>query len=503
MADGTQVLREYLLSLGFKINTTEGRKFDQALEKTQKLAIGTGAALVGVGTAAVAMVQSFTNQMEKLYYTSRRTGSTVENLQALQYSAKQIGISGDQIQGAITGMARSLRANPGLVGLLKNLGVRVEGRDTSDVMKDMVRQLRQMPFYIGSKFASMFGMDEDTFLLMSQNLEKMDRAAQMRKDMNADAGVDAEKAAEAAVQWSNALDEVKGRATVLRDTLAVALLPTMREFGGVANEFLKDMASVAQKSNGLWDLLTRLSKKFAGREDVPELPDAPRATGNGFLNDEAQVTLRNWRHTLVGFGHPAGYALKKIGTQYAGYKGRSTMSNFGPSGASAGTGGGEGSEALFARLEAQYGLPSGILAALRAAESGGNDRAVSGAGAQGPFQFMPATSKEYGVGDPFSLADEAPAAAKKIAHLIAMYGDLEQAVAAWNYGEGNFARAGNRLGASPAETQAFVPRVLGGMSQHNTFHITGSGTNEIGQAVGDQLGRNNAQFFDNLQSVAQ
>ena len=40
-------------------------------------------------------------------------------------------------------MSRALRTNPGLQALLHDLGVKVEGRDRSDVLVDMVKQLKE------------------------------------------------------------------------------------------------------------------------------------------------------------------------------------------------------------------------------------------------------------------------------------------------------------------------------------------------------------------------
>ncbi len=44
---------------------------------------------------------------------------------------------------------------------------------------------------------------------------------------------------------------------------------------------------------------------------------------------------------------------------------------------------------MMGKLEALYNLPAGLLRSVALTESGGNQFAVSGAGAQGLFQFMP------------------------------------------------------------------------------------------------------------------
>ena len=116
----------------------------------------------------------------------------------------------------------------------------------------------------------------------------------------------------------------------------------------------------------------------------------------------------------------------------------------------------------FGGLEKQYGLPAGTLGAVAGVESGGNAANVNPkSGAAGLFQFMPATAKEYGV-NPLDPGQEAGAAAKKLGGLYKRYhGDLTATLAAYNWGEGNLERKG--LANAPAETQAYVPKVLAHM----------------------------------------
>lgn len=52
---------------------------------------------------------------------------------------------------------------------------------------------------------------------------------------------------------------------------------------------------------------------------------------------------------------------------------------------------------LFASLEQRHGLPAGLLDAVWATESSRGKHMLSPAGAQGHFQFMPATAKRYGL----------------------------------------------------------------------------------------------------------
>lgn len=108
----------------------------------------------------------------------------------------------------------------------------------------------------------------------------------------------------------------------------------------------------------------------------------------------------------------------------------------------------------FAAAEAQFHLPSGLLAAVAQQESGGNARAVSPAGAQGLMQLMPATAAGLGV-NAFDPAQAIPAAAKILSQNLTQFGgSLSLALAAYNAGAGAVARYG---GVPPyPETQNYV-----------------------------------------------
>jgi hypothetical protein len=68
---------------------------------------------------------------------------------------------------------------------------------------------------------------------------------------------------------------------------------------------------------------------------------------------------------------------------------------------------------LFSSIESKYRLPEGYLARVYQLESrGGKDVYNKSSGAEGPFQFMPKTSKGMGLADPYDLESSAEATAR-------------------------------------------------------------------------------------------
>ena len=162
---------------------------------------------------------------------------------------------------------------------------------------------------------------------------------------------------------------------------------------------------------------------------------------------------------------------------------------------------------MMGKLEAMYKLPSGLLRSVAITESGGNQFAVSGAGAQGMFQFMPGTARDMGLrgNDVFDPIKSAEAAARYLSMLLQKNGgDLGKALASYNWGIGNVQKYGMAL--MPQETRQYIPKVLSNMpgagaqvQQQNTYHIYGGNAQEIGREVSRQvdekaqaLGRNQA-----------
>ncbi|MCW6540465.1 lytic transglycosylase domain-containing protein [Yersinia ruckeri] len=131
------------------------------------------------------------------------------------------------------------------------------------------------------------------------------------------------------------------------------------------------------------------------------------------------------------------------------------------------------------KLEVLNNLPAGLLRSVAITESGGNQFAISGAGAKGLFQFMDPTAKDMGLkgNDVFDPEKSADAAAKYLSMLLKMNGgDLDKALASYNWGIGNVQKHG--LDLMPPETRNYIPKVRsnmpgGGLQQETNIYITG------------------------------
>lgn len=121
---------------------------------------------------------------------------------------------------------------------------------------------------------------------------------------------------------------------------------------------------------------------------------------------------------------------------------------------------------MISQATKKYGLPTDLLARVANAESSWDPEATSSAGAQGLFQFMPATARGYGI-NPLDPAQATDAAGKMLSGLLAKYGgDYAKALAGYNWGGGNVDKAVKKYGSNwlahaPAETQKYIKKILG------------------------------------------
>ncbi|MCR8550083.1 lytic transglycosylase domain-containing protein [Salipiger sp. P9] len=101
--------------------------------------------------------------------------------------------------------------------------------------------------------------------------------------------------------------------------------------------------------------------------------------------------------------------------------------------------------------------------AVMSVESGGRADAVSGAGAQGLMQLMPATAERFGVGDAMNPADNIRGGVAFLDFLMQTFdGDPILVLAGYNAGENSIPK---HDGVPPyAETRDYVPKVLAAFS---------------------------------------
>jgi soluble lytic murein transglycosylase-like protein len=112
---------------------------------------------------------------------------------------------------------------------------------------------------------------------------------------------------------------------------------------------------------------------------------------------------------------------------------------------------------IIEKASRRYGVDVSLIRAVIKAESNFNPNAVSHAGARGLMQLMPATARSLGVNDSFDPEQNVMAGTRFLGDLLNRYnGDLDSALAAYNWGPGNVDKRPDRL---PRETREYLVNV--------------------------------------------
>lgn len=110
------------------------------------------------------------------------------------------------------------------------------------------------------------------------------------------------------------------------------------------------------------------------------------------------------------------------------------------------------------RYAAHYRVPPELIAALIDVESRWNPRAVSGKGAMGLMQLMPATARRYGAFHPFDVEENIAAGTRYVTALMwEFHGDLRLVSAAYYAGDHWIAR--EQLNYNNPDVVAYVEAV--------------------------------------------
>ncbi len=123
-----------------------------------------------------------------------------------------------------------------------------------------------------------------------------------------------------------------------------------------------------------------------------------------------------------------------------------------------------------ATIEQRYGLPGGLINALKNAGEKSNSTQVSPAGAAGVMQFMPENLKKYGVTDATDPTQMIDAAGRYLRDTMKQYGgNIEAVIADYNGGPRQARRVLNGEPPKAAETVAYLDRVRTYMNRQEQY----------------------------------
>lgn len=244
------VLKEFVVALGFKVDAQQFREFQKTFDK-----VASGVSVIGAAVAATAgvidrNVTVMARRFENLYYESQQSGASVKSLEAMEYGAQQIGLAAGTTTQQLMTMAQAMRDNPGLKGLLGSFGISTKDRDTADIYSDLIDKLATMPRYQADQYGSMFGFSGSDLNLMIKGQAIAKQARADRKRAFAESGLNPDVLAEQSKDFDNNLRRMEGSFEVFRALMAERFMPAVTWLVDGINKALEIANGLDRKTHG-------------------------------------------------------------------------------------------------------------------------------------------------------------------------------------------------------------------------------------------------------------
>lgn len=261
MADQAAVLRDFLVRLGFKIDTASQSRFTAGVAAATKTVARLGAVAIATAATVAAATAKMTGALDELYYASRRTGASANNIKAFGYAVSQMGGDADSAAASLEAFARNLRSSPGYFGMLEKLGVQAKDaggnlRDTVDVLGDVGKRLAAMPYYQANAYAQALGIDERTLMAMREGVgEFSDEYRRILAATGTDLDKSAKNAHDAMRAWRT-FSAVSGLVlSRLGKAILSALQPAMSWFNNNAGKIIQVFGMLGRLARRTGELL--------------------------------------------------------------------------------------------------------------------------------------------------------------------------------------------------------------------------------------------------------
>ncbi|MEC5343656.1 lytic transglycosylase domain-containing protein [Brenneria populi] len=437
-----------------------------------------GAAAYGIGkgvAAAAAGLRHAAEGANRLDVAAKNAGMRVDDFSRISGALQIVGADAQSANAAVEGFSKKLYDAthgdaPEVIGVFNRLGVQIaKTKDgTIDVVKtfeDLARVIPTLNPQDQKSAADLLGFGEHELALLRRGAEykelltKSDNFGLTMDPALNDQLTDANAAMnELSASWDGFKQKVA-------NTLWSALLSDGSVKDGIEgiSDFLTNGDTIGfNHMLGITrsDSAKTLREIEGNKEFYNSLPwDEQGSVNVGYLTDNVKNKYEQWNR-------PVNAAIQLQRDIYA-----ATHPRYSP-------GTNQNEQAWLSQMEGKYKLPSGVLDKIYDAESSRGRFLHSPAGAQGPFQFMPATGRDYGLNtqaDRMDFKKSSEAAAKYFRDLLKMFdGDVAKAVASYNWGQGNVSKYG--LGRAPAETRGYLAKVMPGLPLNHPVENSAGGT---------------------------
>ncbi len=434
------------------------------------LTLGLGG-LASVFNAVKSGIQGYANAGYKIDTTAKNISTTTRAYQELTGAMIENGSARDAAEVSVSGLYQ--RANDalnmrddGFLALTSQLGIKIsktkEGvADVAKLMDDLNKVMLQQSPARQALIAQVGGFSPELLSFLRQSTDQVQK---LKDQAQRDGLIFSDKDVQNALAFRNQLNHISASwdGLLMKAQVNLGKDPTIQGVFDSASQVMQhgfDTATVGS-----------LMDFNSGGKQADRIREA--------LKDEKFKKTLSWDEKLdLNMGYASGDLVKKLNSFYGPtdkakqlqqdvdglYVHPPAAVDGDPRGPQAGP-----EPTLFPQLETKYKLPRGTLNNVYQAESAGGKHLFSPAGAEGPFQFMPATGQQYGLKDRSDRMDtgkSAEAAAHYLSDLLTQFGgDMKKTIAAYNWGPGRVSQLG--LNYAPKETRDYLDRVMPGLPDY-------------------------------------
>ncbi|MGC6386576.1 lytic transglycosylase domain-containing protein [Ewingella sp. S1.OA.A_B6] len=497
-------------------NARDGVQFVGDLVPPLKMVGGLTLGLGGLATVingVKSSIKEYADSGYKIDTTSKNISTTTRAYQELTGAMIENGAARDSAESSVTGLYQ--RANDALNArddpfnaLLAQMGIKIS--KTKEGMADVVKlmddlnkaMLKQTP----ARQAVIAQVGRFSPELLSFLRQSTDQVQRLKDQAQRDGLIFSDKDVQNALAFRNQVNQISAAwdGMLMKGQAWLGQAPTVQKS-------FDDVSQIMQHGLDASTVGSLMTWNSGGKQ-----ADRLRSAGQ----DEAFKKTLSWDEKLdLNLGYASGDLVKKFDSYYGATDAAKQLqqdvnglyvqppSSVEPAGnVRSPQSGSEPSS--FSQLESKYKIPRGTLNNVYQAESAGGKHLFSPAGAEGPFQFMPATGQQYGLKDRADRMDtdkSAEAAAHYLSDLLTQFGgDMKKTIAAYNWGPGRVSSLG--LAYAPKETRDYLGRVMPGLPDHYNASNSGDSlmpiTDDPLSGGGTQSGSSSEQNINTSASTA-
>lgn len=263
------VIKEFLVGLGFKVDDSSVNKFDGKVKAATVKVAALGTAAVAAAGAVTAFVGAVANRLDEVSDAAIRIGTTADELMRLQYAATLSDSSAQAAAASLQQLARrageaAMGAGEGVIAF-EELGIELRDADgqlksSTDLMGEVGDSIRDLER--GQQLALMEKLGIDPTMLQTIT-NGMDTLGAEFDELYGAAGVSLNEAAQTSSDFNDAVARLQMTFEAATTAIAVRLMPTISEsFDMLRRLFIDNMPQIIEAVSPVLDIIMSIGTAF-------------------------------------------------------------------------------------------------------------------------------------------------------------------------------------------------------------------------------------------------